>query len=175
MNNPPWPLRDLVARLKEQGPQALLPELGPFVLVGSASETREPSGSWSFATKSFRIDEMDTDPAVRPRAFDMEDTVVYPLRKRVSTFAGVILVGRSTSNDVPIEDRTISKLHARIKLGPRGFHVEDAGSRNGTWLEGVRIEREVEVCAGDAIGFGSRAFRVYEAERFASLLSKLDV
>jgi hypothetical protein len=168
----PWSIRSLVERVGQHGAEGMTRDFGPFVLVGSGSASKEDSGTWSYSTKQFRPEEIEQEAAAQ-RAFDLDDTIVYPLRKRVSTFAAVILVGRATSNDVCIDDTTVSKLHARIRLSERGFIVEDAGSRNGTWVEGEKLKRPAEVCAGDAICFGSRAFRVYESERFCELLRKI--
>lgn len=170
MNPPPWPIRRLAERARQVGQDALRPELGPFVLVGSTGEQQEKSGTFRFATKSVRLDEIE---AIEERVFDLDQTVVYPLRKRTTTFVDTILVGRASSNDIHIDDKTISKLHARIRLAERSFFVEDAGSRNGTFLDGERIVDRVEVMNGDAVSFGSRAFRVYEADQFCDILIKL--
>jgi DNA-binding NtrC family response regulator len=40
-----------------------------------------------------------------------------------------------------LESPLLSRLHARLRRDPDGWIVEDAGSRNGTYLNGVRVER----------------------------------
>jgi DNA-binding NtrC family response regulator len=37
----------------------------------------------------------------------------------------------------------LSRLHARLRRGPTGWTVEDAGSRNGSYLNGARVSREM--------------------------------
>jgi DNA-binding NtrC family response regulator len=36
---------------------------------------------------------------------------------------------------------SLSRLHARLKRAPLGWYLEDAGSRNGSYLNGERVER----------------------------------
>src|SRR6059036_3022469 len=73
----------------------------------------------------------------------------------------IIVVGRAVTSDVPIYDPTISRRHAEVSLIDGGVKVKDAGSSNGTFLNGARI---TEAIAGenDVITFGKVAFRVKE-------------
>lgn len=160
---------DLLERMSREGADALKEALGPYVLVGS-SRPSDASGGWSFATHAVR----PLDDAGRGESgFDVEDSIVHALRKRASTFAGVILVGRASSNDVCIDDATISKLHARIRVAGEQIWVEDAGSRNGTFVEGERVRAESAVYAGDTVRFGTCNFRVHETARFVDLLRRM--
>src|SRR5439155_701401 len=70
-----------------------------------------------------------------------------------------IVVGRAVTSDVPIYDPTISRKHAELILTDCGVKVKDAGSSNGTFLNGARV---TEALAGenDVITFGKVAFRV---------------
>jgi len=72
-----------------------------------------------------------------------------------------IVVGRAVTSDVPIYDPTISRKHAELVLTDGGVKVKDAGSSNGTFLNGARV---TEALAGenDVITFGKVAFRVKE-------------
>jgi len=72
-----------------------------------------------------------------------------------------IVVGRAVTSDVPIYDPTISRKHAELILTDGGVKVKDAGSSNGTFLNGARV---TEALAGenDVITFGKVAFRVKE-------------
>jgi len=51
-----------------------------------------------------------------------------------------VLVGRSSGADLRIEDDRVSRLHARVEMRDDGVYVEDLGSRNGTELNGERVE-----------------------------------
>src|SRR5213593_1745469 len=72
-----------------------------------------------------------------------------------------IVVGRAVTSDVPIYDPTISRRHAEVALTDGGVKVKDAGSSNGTFLNGARITEAIAV-ENDVITFGKVAFRVKE-------------
>src|SRR5207253_10878403 len=65
------------------------------------------------------------------------------------------------TSDVPIYDPTISRRHAEVSLTDGGVKVKDAGSSNGTFLNGARITEAIAV-ENDVITFGKVAFRVKE-------------
>jgi hypothetical protein len=49
------------------------------------------------------------------------------------------LLGRHRENSIQLADPGVSGFHARIYRGAEGYVIEDLKSRNGTWLNGVRI------------------------------------
>lgn len=62
--------------------------------------------------------------------------VVYPLRSSVH----IVSVGRSRDNDVVIPDHSVSRRHAFLKREANGgFMVVDAGSSNGTSVNGKPV------------------------------------
>jgi hypothetical protein len=66
-------------------------------------------------------------------------------------------VGRGRDNDLQLDDRSVSKVHAAIMLNREGtLLVADTGSTNGTFINGRRIgygeARQLE--EGDVVGFG---------------------
>jgi len=165
---PPFPILWLAGEVHERGREAVLDRLGRFVLVGVGAE-EEPAG-WAFATSTM------VSPALAHRVglgFDFERGIVIPLVKRTPTFPNVILIGRSSSNDVRIDDPSVSKLHARVRLIRGGFDLEDAGSRNGTWVDDKEIQTGVAVGHGDRVRFGQRSFRVHDAADLVELLERI--
>jgi pSer/pThr/pTyr-binding forkhead associated (FHA) protein len=66
-------------------------------------------------------------------------------------------VGRQRGNTVTLAgDTGISRTHCRIRKAGEGFAVEDAGSANGTRLNGRNIGKSTErLYSGDRIGIGS--------------------
>lgn len=69
---------------------------------------------------------------------------------------GVTLIGRdATSCRICIFDGLISRKHARIQCDGDQATIEDLGSRNGTRLNGVPIERPHVLRDGDRLGIGS--------------------
>jgi FHA domain len=66
-------------------------------------------------------------------------------------------VGRGTDNDLHFNDPSVSKVHATLMVNREGtLFLADAGSTNGTFINGRRIAygeaRQVE--EGDVVGFG---------------------
>src|SRR5262245_39135689 len=63
---------------------------------------------------------------------------------RVDVRVGDLLrVGSSSENDVVLRLPVVSRHHARIVRQDNGYWIEDAGSRNGTSLNGQRVTRSV--------------------------------
>src|SRR5207245_1480962 len=61
------------------------------------------------------------------------------------------------------EDEEISRAHARITLEPSGAcEIEDLGSTNGTYVNGMRISRAEELSVGDTIEMGQTTLAVRE-------------
>jgi ABC-type multidrug transport system ATPase subunit len=48
-------------------------------------------------------------------------------------------IGRAEDNSIVLNQESISQVHARIVYDGRVWHIEDLGSRNGTFIDGVRI------------------------------------
>ena len=52
----------------------------------------------------------------------------------------VTTAGRNPSNDVFLDDVTVSRTHAEIRRTEEGFFVHDLGSLNGTYVNRERVE-----------------------------------
>jgi two-component system, cell cycle sensor histidine kinase and response regulator CckA len=69
---------------------------------------------------------------------------------------GAATIGRSPDATVMVDDPGVSRLHARIRRSEVGtFEVEDLGSKNGTFVNGTRVEHAPAVL-GDKIRVGPR-------------------
>lgn len=75
----------------------------------------------------------------------------YPLR------AETITIGRGSENQIVLDDPQVSRHHARLTWQGNSFLLEDLGSVNGTWVNGVRIVSPVLLRPGDSIGIGPGA------------------
>lgn len=53
----------------------------------------------------------------------------------------LVTIGRDPSNNVFLNDMTVSRHHARITLGAQGAMLEDLGSLNGTWVDGAIVNK----------------------------------
>ncbi len=62
-----------------------------------------------------------------------------------------VLMGRAANCDIRIPSSSVSKEHTRLEIFADKMIVSDAGSRNGTFLNGVQV-RSSKVRSGDKIG-----------------------
>lgn len=69
------------------------------------------------------------------------------------------IVGREADADVCLDAATISRHHARIAIGGGGATIDDLGSKNGTWVNGVQVTTAVSLEDGDEIRFGAVVMR----------------
>lgn len=71
--------------------------------------------------------------------------------KRVRISKLPFTIGREPNNDLYIENTAVSRRHAEIRRSPEGqYYLVDARSKQGTWLNGVRIE-ECILAPGDEV------------------------
>lgn len=56
------------------------------------------------------------------------------------SFATRVVIGTSENADVRLRDPMVSRLHAELSVHDDGVWVRDLKSRNGTWVEGLRVE-----------------------------------
>jgi pSer/pThr/pTyr-binding forkhead associated (FHA) protein len=68
------------------------------------------------------------------------------------------LVGRLDSAQLVIEAPGVSRLHARLVFDKGEVWIEDLDSREGTWLNGVAVER-AHLKDGDRVCFGDTVLR----------------
>ena len=73
-----------------------------------------------------------------------------------------LIIGRSKTADVGISDRFLSRQHARLYRVDDGWLIEDLGSRNGTFVNGVPAEGPTAVTAGDIITMSASMVKVFE-------------
>lgn len=69
------------------------------------------------------------------------------------------LIGRSSACTLRLDDPLASSEHARLSFAGGEWSVRDLGSRNGTWLNGARLEPggTRALGAGDRLAFGNQA------------------
>jgi hypothetical protein len=71
-----------------------------------------------------------------------------------------ITLGRGPTNDVPLpDDEYASTRHARVEPRRDGVWVEDIGSTNGTFVNGIRLTRERRLAPGDVLRVGETDLR----------------
>lgn len=71
-----------------------------------------------------------------------------------SFLQGPVLVGRSPEANLILPEPSISRRHALFDLSPEGWWVEDLGSRNGTTVDGERVQGKKLLRAGQKVRLG---------------------
>ncbi len=74
-----------------------------------------------------------------------------------------VFLGRDLSNTITISDPEISRYHARLIVKPEGVTIEDQGSTNGTFINGIRTYGPQPLKNGDMITFGEAIVVIFEA------------
>jgi hypothetical protein len=72
----------------------------------------------------------------------------------------VTTLGRSPTNNVPLESTYISTEHTRVIYRDRSLWVEDLGSKNGTYVNGRRISGAMAVRPNDILQVGDVKFKI---------------
>ncbi len=72
---------------------------------------------------------------------------------------GENLIGRAPDAAVTIDSSKVSRHHARILVEGPAVTLEDLGSKNGTFLNGERVEAHVNLADGDEIRVGRSVAR----------------
>ncbi|MBA2305960.1 MAG: winged helix-turn-helix domain-containing protein [Acidobacteria bacterium] len=99
----------------------------------------------------------DLDAGVRPDAQDGG----YPRwwltwgDKTLPLIQGENIIGRHPASNVWLNGASVSRTHACVVVTSAGVTVEDRGSRNGTFVEGNRLEGSHLLVDGTTVTFGS--------------------
>lgn len=90
-----------------------------------------------------------------------EDPLVLNVEKvpgRANPFAMGVTVGRVETNDIIVDDASVSRFHAWLQHDDRHdqWYLCDAESKNGTWLDAVKLtpSQKVKLNDGSIIRFG---------------------
>jgi len=162
-------------RFAEEYPHAVL-------MIASISDS-EPAPDFNTAILSgSELAALRTEPSERtsteppPATGELAPGFIIPVRKRVGgIFEAQIGVGRTRNADVCLPLAQISKYHAYFsRLEDGTYTIADAGSKNGTWVDTVRVppKNPVPVRDGSEVAFGRSRFLFYGPEAFCSLIAR---
>ncbi len=76
------------------------------------------------------------------------------LGKRATVGRAAFQIGRSSKNELPIDQESVSRHHARITSSARAHYIEDLGSTNGTFVNDERVTERRPLRDGDQIKVG---------------------
>lgn len=108
---------------------------------GAAQEELKPLCFYVIQGKDGTQYSLFTEEATR----DRQEYLKYCIRGE-----GSLELGREEENGVVLRNRFVSARHARLTYGPQGWFLEDLGSRNGTFVNGKRVQ-SCPLCCGDLI------------------------
>lgn len=91
-----------------------------------------------------------------------------PQAGRRHELTGEVIIGRSPSCTIALEDAKVSRRHVRLVLEDGEARAMDLGSRNGTLVNGEKLEGEVVLLPGDRLQVGDSTV-LYEPSARASL------
>lgn len=119
--------------------EVLLQSQGYQTLCGAVAEHED--------FRSNTLMELPSDPPAPGTDFWLVDrNHVYPLKLGVNT------VGRSSDNDVVVQDGFVSRRHCAILVHSKsGCELHDTASKNGTFLNGNRLSGPTRLQPGDEI------------------------
>jgi diguanylate cyclase (GGDEF)-like protein len=97
------------------------------------------------------------------------------LGQQIEVLDAPIVIGRATDCAISLPHPSVSRNHCRIWRDDDGFWIEDCGSTNHTYLNGIGIAR-AELHDGDQITVGSNAIKFFmgssvEANYHAELIN----
>ncbi len=101
----------------------------------------------AYTTIEYRIDEVSSQTDRKPFIYILSGALVgrkYPLLEERSS------VGRSSKCTICISDKQISRRHFEVCLDAEGAVLNDLGSKNGTFVNGVKCEQH-RLADGDKI------------------------
>lgn len=92
-----------------------------------------------------------------PRFVLVVNGVAFALRE------GRNVIGREASAQIRLESSAVSRSHAAVTVTGEDANLQDLGSRNGTFLNGEKLEAARSVRAGDEIRIAQFAIRFQTA------------
>ena len=93
----------------------------------------------------------------------VEDSAIIAPRTRFSIESGTTSLGRASGSDIVLKsDDFASGRHAMLTRHGGLLYVEDAGSTNGTFVNGRKTVGATPLRSGDKVKVGSTTFRYEE-------------
>src|SRR5688500_3821681 len=114
----------------------------PYKAMVTEPQTQEAGTAFAVHDAAHAFVVLHIEGEERSRVLDLPDGVD-------------VTFGRSRGATVTVESEKVSRMHARVKRTGDVIEVEDLGSRNGTRVNGEKIEGVVRVTNGDEISIGS--------------------
>jgi hypothetical protein len=114
---------------------------------------------------------LEADANLRPGRFDIVSqlrqapggttvgSLVLPSGERIDLAQRPVTIGRLGECEIALQDQNVSRRHAQVRPGSRGYVIADLGSTNGTMVNGERLVAERRLADGDIISVGATHIR----------------
>lgn len=73
---------------------------------------------------------------------------------------GLLFIGRASTSGLRIQHPSVSRRHAQLTRNGERFFIRDLASQNGTYVNQIRIDKEVEIFPGDELVMGTAQLRL---------------
>lgn len=73
---------------------------------------------------------------------------------------GMIMIGRGGDCQLLLDDDYVSTRHARVVAGETAVYIEDLGSTNGTYVNGMRITAPTTITLQDTVRIGKTVLKL---------------
>jgi pSer/pThr/pTyr-binding forkhead associated (FHA) protein len=129
-------------------PNPFAPKTGPIPVQEDAEATRIERDLISRNTVNRLKSPERKNTLVGSLTPDDRPDATYPL------FDAECVIGRAPDCTISIQDGSISSRHARVSRSSEGFSIEDLGSRNGTFVNGEKVDKPRLLTDGDVVRLG---------------------
>jgi Protein of unknown function (DUF3662)/FHA domain len=123
----------------------------PPVSDGSPYEEPQQAGNTMIFSNSERV----RGAVERTRSRRRPKALLVISGKRLLVPPGGAEVGRSRDCDIVLDDSSVSRRHAELRLHGAAWTIEDLDSTNGVRVNGVAVHGSQQLHAGDRIEMGS--------------------
>lgn len=110
-------------------------------------------------------EEVGSEPRAADSGFHARRRVVPILRQGLREIVldrPALTIGRSAACEVQLSSALVSRRHARLTLTHLGVTVEDLGSRNGVYVNSVRVIGSARLKSGDRLAIGDELLQFAE-------------
>jgi hypothetical protein len=138
-------LYPIVKRLQKNGLIEVISDSGVTARGATPTPAPPPPPPVPVSARSKTVEQKDAPPIGTLTA---DDGTMHPLLEETST------IGRTPANTIVLRDGSVSGRHARVDRTAEGFVIEDAGSRNGTYINSEKLSEKRLLADGDLVRLG---------------------
>jgi hypothetical protein len=114
-----------------------------------------------------RAEELASEPRAAESGLRSTRRIVPVLRQGITEVRldrPTLTVGRSAACELQLTSGLVSRRHARLTLSHLGVTIEDLGSRNGVYVNSVRVIGSARLKPGDRLAIGDEILQFGEIE-----------